>query len=652
MTTVSNFSLLLSVGLLAACSGTDPAFNLSQFSSCDDLEDTIKSQAIEEIRWANAWGGLGGLSFATSSDFAVMESAAGYAMDDSSGSERGYSTTNNQVSGVDELDIMETDGEYIYAVAGDHLVVSDVWPPEEASVVAKLEVEGSPKGLFLMDDGMIAVLSQLGWGESGSPASGRAVPGGQDGLVKVTLFDASMPAAPQMIRETYSRGVLFDARVKEGRLFTVSYIGLRIEAMQQARGKTEEIRAVKNSVLDDWMPLRHDNLRAVDTESWESSEEPICACEDVYGSKRGSGDYFVSVQSLDLTDPTGSFEGSSVLSSLDHIYASRDSIYVVSSEHSEGPWSSYDDSVDSIIHRFKISGETGIPNYQSSGKVPGYTLNQFALDQKDDILRVATTRSSWKGGNGVTNLYVLEDDGDELDIIGKVEDLAQGEQIFAVRYVDDTAYVVTFLQVDPLYTIDLQDPTNPVVRGELKIPGFSNYLHPLEDGSLLGIGLDMDENGWESFGVQISRFDVSDLDNPELADKITLENTGWSAAQSEHHAFNFYAPTASLSVPAYSYDSGESELFVIRAGVGEELGVLGSVGQTVIDTDSSEFYCTDFKRSVVIEGDPEAGGVDTVFGLSNAGLFAAPVDNPEDITVALKYPGIDPCAGRSGYYYW
>ena len=138
MTTVSNFSLLLSVGLLAACSGTDPAFNLSQFSSCDDLEDTIKSQAIEEIRWANAWGGLGGLSFATSSDFAVMESAAGYAMDDSSGSERGYSTTNNQVSGVDELDIMETDGEYIYAVAGDHLVVSDVWPPEEASVVAKL----------------------------------------------------------------------------------------------------------------------------------------------------------------------------------------------------------------------------------------------------------------------------------------------------------------------------------------------------------------------------------------------------------------------------------------------------------------------------------------------------------------------------------
>ena len=652
MTRFPPISSLLSFGLLSACSGIDPAFNLEQFSSCDDLEGTIKSQAIEEIRWANAWGGLGGLGFATSADFGMVESAAGEAMNDSGGSSRGYSTTNNQVSGVDELDIMETDGEYIYAIAGDHLVVSDVWPPEEASVAAKLQVEGSPKGLFLMTDGTIAVLSQLGWGESGNPESGRQVPGGQDGLVKVTLFDASMPAAPQVIRETYSRGVLFDARVKEGRLFTVSYIGLRIDAMQGANGKSEKIRAVKDSILDDWMPIRHDNLRAVDAAAWESAEEPICACEEVYGSKRGSGDYFVSVQSLDLGDPLSSFEGSSVLSSLDHIYASRDSIYVVSSEHSEGPWSSYDDSVDSIIHRFKISGETGIPNYQSSGKVPGYTLNQFALDQKDDILRVATTRSSWKGGNGVTNLYVLEDDGDELDIIGRVEDLAEGEQIYAVRYVEDTAYVVTFEQIDPLYTIDLQDPVNPVVRGELKIPGFSNYLHPLEDGSLLGIGLDLDENGWESFGVQVSRFDVSDLDNPKLADKVTLEGTGWSEAQSEHHAFNFYAPTASLSVPAYSYDSEESELFVLRAGVGEELGVLGSVGQSVIDGDSSEYYCTDFKRSVVIEGDPEMGEVDTVFGLTNAGLFAAPVDSPEEVTVTLEYPGIDPCAGRSGYYYW
>ena len=573
-------------------------------------------------------------------------------MEDSAyGDERGHSTTNNQVEGVDELDIMETDGQNIYAIAGDHLVISNVWPPEDASVVSKMEVEGSPKGLFLMEDGTLAVLSQLGWGEEGRPESGREIAGAQDGLVKVAIVDASDSSDPIVIRETYTRGILFDARVKDQRLFTVSYVGLRIDGLQEANGKTEEIRAVKNSVLEDWMPMRHDNLRPAATADWEGSDEAFCDCENVYGSKRGSGDYFVSVQSLDMSDPLSAFEGSSVLSSMDHIYASRDSIYVVSSEESEGPWSSYDDSVDTIIHRFKVSGESGIPNYQSSGKVPGYTLNQFALDQKDDILRVATTRSSWRGGNGVTNLYVLEDDGDELDIIGSVEDLAEGEQIYAVRYVEDTAFVVTYLQVDPLYTIDLSDATAPVVRGELKIPGFSNYLHPLSDGSLLGIGLDMDENGWESFGVQVSRFDVSDLDNPQLADKITLDETGWSEAQSEHHAFNFYAPTRSLSVPAYSYESGESELFVIRAGVDETLGLLGTISQSEISENGDNKYCTDFKRSVVIEGDEELGEVDTVFGLSNAGIVAAPVETPDQVSMSLAYTGVDPCAGRYGYYY-
>lgn len=642
-------SFYLSAGILSACSGTDPAYHLEAFTSCDDLVSTIQSQAVEEIRWANAWGGLN-LSFATAESFGAMESSVAMAEDGgSSNGSRGHSTTNNQVSGVDELDMMETDGQYIYAIAGDHLVITDVWPPEEASVVSKIAVEGRAKGLFLLEDGTIALLSQLGWGEAGQPQSGRDIEGAPDGLVKVAILDAADAAAPVLLRETYTRGVLFDARVKEERLFTVSYVGLRLEAMGEAYGKSDKIRTVKDSVLEDWMPLRHDNFRNGAAGEWDGNDEAFCACEDVYGSKRGSGDYFVSVQSLDLGDPMSAFKGSSVLSSLDHIYASRDSIYVVASEDSEGPWSSYDDSVDSIIHRFKISGETGVPNYQSSGKVPGYTLNQFALDQKDDILRVATTRSSFKGGNGVTNLYVLEDDGDELDIIGSVEDLAEGEQIYAVRYVEDTAYVVTFLQVDPLYTIDLSDPTAPLVRGELKIPGFSNYLHPLEDGSLLGIGMDMDSNGWASLGVQISRFDVSDLDNPIQADKLTLPNTGWSEAQTEHHAFNFYAPTRSLSVPVYSYDSNESELFVIRAGVGETLEVIGSIGQSAINGANSDTYCTDFRRSVVIEGDESLGEVNTVFGLSNAGLVAAPVDFPEEILSSVQYVGVNACAGAYGY---
>ncbi len=648
--------ILIGLSLWSGCSGSDPAYHLEAFSSCDQLVDALQDQAVTEIRWDNAWGNFG--SGFSSRDFAVMESEAmaPQASNGGGGDERGYSSTNNQVEGVDELDIMETDGEYIYAIAGDQLMVSKVWPPEEAAVAGQIQIEGSPKGLFLLEDKTVVVLSQLGWGEDAAPLSGSDITGGQDGLVKVAIIDVMDAEAPAVFRETYTRGVLFDARMKEERLFTVSYVGLRVPQFDENEGKSDQIRTVKDTVLEDWMPLRYDNLRDNAAAEWASVEEDFCPCENVYGSKRGSGDYFVSVQSLDVSSRNSAFEGSAVLSSMDHIYASQDSIYVVSQEQEQGPWSSYDDSVDTVVHRFKVNEKSGVPAYQSSGKVPGYTLNQFALDQSGETLRVATTKSSWAGGNGESNLYILEDDGDELDLIGSVEGLAAGEQIYAVRYVDDTAYIVTFEQTDPLFTLDLTDPTAPTVRGELHITGFSNYLHPLADGSLLGIGLDLDENGWESKGVQISRFDVSDLDNPELADRLTLEGTGWSDAQSEHHAFNYYAPTESLSVPASDQSALGSAMYVLQAGPDVALGLVGTLSQeSILDSsqgdDWSYQYCTEFRRSVVIEGDEEEGIADTVYALSNAGIVAAPVDDPDVLTASVKYLGVDVCAGANNYYW-
>ena len=656
MQKISFTPMIIALSLWSGCSGKDPAYDLEAFASCGQLVDTLQDQAVTEIRWDNAWGNFG--SGFSANDFAVMESegSAPQASGGSAADDRGYSGTNNQVEGVDELDIMETDGEFIYAIAGDHLMVSKVWPPEEAAVLGQLEIEGRAKGIFLLEDKTVVILSQLGWGEDGAPLSGKAITGGQDGLVKVAIVDVLDAEAPAVLRETYTRGILFDARMKENRLFTVSYVGLRVPQFNENDGKSDQIRTVKDTVLKDWMPLRYDNLRGNAAAQWDSIEEDFCPCENVYGSKRGSGDYFVSVQSLDVSSRNSAFEGSAVLSSMDHIYASDDSIYVVSQEQEQGPWSSYDDSVDTVIHRFKVNEKTGVPDYQSSGKVPGYTLNQFALDQSGETLRVATTKSSWAGGNGESNLYILEDDGDELDLIGSVEGLAAGEQIYAVRYVDDTAFIVTFEQTDPLFTLDLTDPTDPKVRGELHITGFSNYLHPLEDGSLLGIGLDLDENGWDSKGVQVSRFDVSDLDNPELADRLTLEGTGWSEAQSEHHAFNYYGPTESLSVPASDQSSLGSAMYILQAGPDVDLALVGTLSQdSILDASQGEDwayrYCTEFRRSVVIEGDEEQGIADTVYALSNAGIVAAPVDDPDVPTASVKYTGVDVCAGEN-YYYW
>ena len=641
--------------LSAACSPTDPSFDLKPFSSCEALEASIKDQAMTEIRWDHAWGGFQGGFAAKDVGFAMSEESV--SSSDSGGGARsaGHSSTNVQVEGVDELDLMETDGEYIFAIAADHLVASKVWPPEEAAVASKLKVEGVPKGIFLLASDQVILVSQIRWGEDGYPLSGQSVQGVDDGMIKVTILDVTDPSEMSVLRETYSRGILYDARMKEDRLFTVAYLGLGIPALASVDGKRDKLNAVRKSVLSDWMPLRYDSLRAGPETDWSVTDGPLCDCENVYGSKRNSGDYLVSVQSLDVSDPMGEFVGSAVLGWVDHIYASQDSIYVVSSEHAEGPWSSYDDSVDTIVHRFKVDEASGVPAYQSSGKVPGYTLNQFSLDQKGDTLRIATTKSVFAGGNGESNLYVLEDDGDEMDIIGAVEGLAAGEQIYAVRYVDDVAYVVTYRQTDPLFTIDLADPTAPKVRGELHITGFSNYLHPLADGSLLGIGLDMDEQGFESFGVQVSHFDVSDLDDPKLSNRITLENTSWSEAQDDHHAFNFYAPTESLSIPAHSWESDQSLMYVISAGVDVELGIKGTLSREGLlasgwESDGRTPYCTDFQRSVVIEGDESQGGQDTIYGLSNAGIVAASVSDLSSLTVELPYDGIDPCAVTWGSY--
>jgi hypothetical protein len=618
------------------------------------LEDSIIDQAVTEIRWQYAWGFGGGLSFG-STDFGLQESSPSLdvAANGSSGG-RSHSTTNTQEEGVDEADLVKTDGESLFSIAGQTLVVTAAWPPESAEMVGQVELEGDIEGFYLVDDNKAIVMSQL-WYQDGAPSDG-ASHDGEGGLVKVTVVDLSDVENPAVLRETYTRGVLHDSRMKGDMLYVVSYRVMQLAGLQEANGKSEALDVVRSSTLADWMPRRYDHLRNSPSAAWVTSEEDVCECTSVYGSDRPSGDMLVAVQSLDTSDPLGSFDGTGVLTSIDHIYGSANAIYVVSSEASDGPWQSYDDRVETIIHKFRIDADDPRPLYTSSGDVPGWTLNQFSLDEYEGLLRIATTTSAWEGGNGTSGVYVMEDDGDELDIIGSVEGLANDESIYSVRFVEDTGYVVTFQQVDPLFVIDLSDPTAPEARGELHITGFSNYLHPMEDGLLLGIGLDMDENGWESNGVQVSMFDVSDLDNPLLASRLTLEGTTYSDAQYEHHAFNYFATTESLVVPAYSPEWGESRMHVIHVAAGEDLEEIGTISQSEIlddsNSDSEEWqylYCSEFKRSVVFSDETEG---DFVYAISAAGVVVAELDDPSTLVASVPFVGVDPCADSGGGYYY
>ena len=648
MRTLLNCTLPLTVLLVAGCNLRDPEFALEPFDSCEQLEDSIKGQALEEVRWAYAWGGGGfgvGVEYTVSGVDDAATAAPEASMDGGGGAvSRDTSDTNTQVDGVDEADLMETDGDYIYSVAGDHLVITAAWPAEASEVVSQLELEGVPLGIYLKDDGSLIALSRI-YGNDLQPESGASSDrfGSQYETIKTTIIDVSDVVEPLVVREAYTAGVYKSSRLMGDRLFIVSYSTMDHQPMWAANTKQDALKAVRDSTLADWIPGRFDNIKS--GEAWASSDADVSDCTNIYGSDRLSGNFLVNVETLDTSDANAVFQGTSVLGSVDAIYMNQRSLYVVSQEADDGPWQSYDSTIETVIHRFDIEGAA--PQYSSSGAVPGWVLNQFSMDEYQGIFRIATT---YNGGGGwddtAAGVYTLREDGQELELIGETTGMGEGESIFSVRFVEDTGYVVTFEQIDPLYTIDLSDPENPIERGELEITGFSNYMHPVDDGKLLAIGMEATPTGALQ-NVQISLFDVTDLDNPTLQSRLQLDGTVWSEAQSNHHAFNYFNDT--LLVPAAG-DYGEgSDLYFIDVDPDAELTLRGTVGQDALTAQvPSEYdewawsYCTDFRRSVVIE--------DIAYGISNAGITAVAMDNPEDVIASVPFTGVDVCAGT--YYWW
>ncbi len=233
------------------------------------------------------------------------------------------------------------------------------------------------------------------------------------------------------------------------------------------------------------------------------------------------------------------------MTNADTVYASPTSLYVATS----GGWQRDDTS----IHRFDLTGDADTA-YRASGQVPGDLLNQFALSEYKGVLRAATTEGF--SDNSQSHVTSLQARAGRLEKIGQVSGLGRGERIYAVRFIEDRGYVVTFRQVDPLYTLDLADPAHPRVRGELKILGYSAYLHPVGDHELLGIGQDASAEGVRQ-GTQLSLFDVDDPANPKLLHKVALGELTSSEAEYDHHAFLWWEPLRLAVVPVSDYEGGE-----------------------------------------------------------------------------------------------
>jgi Beta propeller domain len=518
-----------------------PGRGLTFFGDCPRLLAHLHSEALERV---TAWG-LDGGWYPYAADGAVRaegldapaSTEAPASSDDFAGGGVGptYSGTNTQEVGVDEGDIVETDGEYVYAVSYEGLRIVDV---AAAEVVAEVELPGGEHQLLLDGDRLLVVSQSWNTGDD----------------TVLSLYDVADAASPSLLRRSHLEGRLVGARAVDGvaRLVVSSSFGQRLPFVNPAQfGLDEERSLVRNreviegSAVEDWLPRSFD-------EAGDGSFLPIetaIDCGDVGVPDEFSGLGLTWVASVDLqgtAEPVGS---TGVVSSGDLVYASPTGLYVATVAWDPVPIDTQRQAAPTTpptqIHAFSLEAGTDA-TYVASGEVPGRLLNQFSMSEYEGDLRVATTVDDAGNGESESGVHVLRRNGGSLDVVGSLGGLGRTEQIYAVRFLGTTGYVVTFRQTDPLYVVDLSDPTAPRLGGELKIPGYSAYLHPVGEGLLLGVGQDADADG-RTLGTQMSLFDVSDPANPQQVS--TLPIGGWSEAEWDHRAFLYWPEDGTVVIP-------------------------------------------------------------------------------------------------------
>lgn len=541
---------------------------LQRFSSCTDLkafarEATIRAMRSRQTVYAvEDMAGAAGAPLASSAGGA--KDAAARAATPEAGTD--YSTTNVQIPGVDEPDIVKTDGRMLYALAHTRLYAVDV-TGDAPRVVGSLDVGVSPREMLLTGGGLIVIGSAAvpfarsvvpptgGMEDSATLPAPAPDPSDTTTIIKVEIAD---PAAMRVAERFGTDADYVSARMSDGTIRVVLQSNRPpIPAIETtvpgALSDAAYVAELDKQPAESWLPSYH-----VDGPDGErTNPAPITPCESV--SRTIGADTGTSTLTVLTIDPGAGLEPvdrDTVMGAGSQVMMSGDNLYVTTTSYADagtGP----DERTD--IHMFDVSRPT-VTDYRASGSVAGTLLNQFAMDEHDGVLRVATTRShaggpaimdgrSFIGGPGSSDSAVttLRVDGRRLVTMGEVAGLGKGERIYSVRFMGDRGYVVTFRQTDPLYTVDLSDASHPRVTGELKIPGYSAYLHPIGENLVLGVGQDATGVGQRT-GTQVSLFDTSDPARPRQVDKWTAPGTG-TQAEWDHHAFLWWAPRSMAVLP-------------------------------------------------------------------------------------------------------
>ncbi len=439
-----------------------------------------------------------------------------------------FSQTNVQVSGVDEADIVKTDGTYVYAVLEGMVRILKGYPAEEVKLLSTIDLqeEGfNPTEIYLDGDRLILL------GNSWQNYEKR-VPG---------IGDEMMMIAPPFYggNQTAVRIYSVADRTKPELLRTLSFDG---NAVSTRKIKNKLYLVLNESVR--WhvpkpvpLPLEEDLLPSFRDSAASSVEQPISRCGDVIILPRVPHPQYLIAAVIPTDDMSKEVQREVVLGSAENIYSSLESLYVAATQWEydwRGPRGTSKESAS--IYRFAYT-DSGI-ELKAHGKVPGRILNQFSMDEHEGHFRIATTKgNSWNEENPSTNnIYILNKN---LEPVGNIEDIAPGETIYSARFMGDRGYMVTFKKIDPFFALDLSDPANPKILGKLKIPGYSDYLHPYDENHIIGFGKEAVESKDGDFawyqGMKMAVFDVTNPEKPKELHKFGIGDRGTESPLLHNH---------------------------------------------------------------------------------------------------------------------
>ncbi len=515
---------------------------------------------------------------------------------------KSYSTTNVQVEGVDEPDFLKNDGKYVYILSGDRLTIVDAYPPQDSEIAVKIALDIQQgqylQNMFLRNDTLVIFYQEYGedfiiqeydfaprpyyspkthalvmdvsdrenpeivkdYEVSGNYNNARLIGSNVYLITASELYDYHYPVIPRVMEE--SRTVVmpelyyFDNPELYYAFNTITSIdladvgaedSLQSKSFMMSPGAT--LYVSENSIYLAYQKnIPYPYYYGTNTKDRFFTAVVPLLLEDVQQEIR-------DIDSDDSLSPAQKWDRISELlqDTYNNMSESEKNQLFARIQESLDDYDAkiQEETLKTVIHKIEINSD-GLIEYSSRGEVPGRLLNQFSMDEHGDRFRVATTSEYWTQSRGSVlhnNVYVL--DG-KMEIVGELEGIAKGESIYAARFMGDRLYLVTFERIDPFFVIDLSDD-DPKVLGELKLPGYSNYLHPYDDDHVIGIGKETKENqygGVEILGVKVALFDVSDVSNPELVDVYEIGGSGTdSEVLYDHKALLFDKSKNVLSIP-------------------------------------------------------------------------------------------------------